>query len=1201
MKSTQSNLNDEEKVMNNNEKIIKNSYGELLSGCIKNKSSDMNTGDVYPCNDKNTKIVSIKNVYNNLYKTSDSLFFNEENEENKMENCIIRNDGRDMENKFSLYINNAENKDDNNINHNINNNINNNKNNNIYHNINNNIYHNINNNNYHNNIINDSAIINEHTSHGDRSSFLNNKNYNVSNCTNHAHNINLNEEKNEKVYMYRNENKEKIHNSNNKDYIQKSNEKNVSCKMEEETYRNNSYNIDSKNTDVKNNERDMCKTMVNNLSIKENKNYSYNSKKEERNPEHQYNIINEEEHVKLFKNMNLQEIKNVLSKNDASTLKILLCTDNHLGYKENNSIQKKDSFNSFEEILFIAKKLNVDMILNSGDLFHKNKVSEYTLFKSMYIIRKYCHINENDKEIQKDDNINNSVHSNDLNNDDKSIGEGILENEFYNMYNVQVKEIKNYKYEYYKNEHTVNRNNIFDDTNNYMSNKPSVQDKNGNLYKDDKKNTNNVKLLQKNDEMYNSDHPGEYLNYPNGSNKHFYEYGKEDNNDNNDDVNNDVNNDDDNDDDNNDDNNDDDNNNVNNDDDNIVILNMLKKNKGKITNKNKKKRVNNNNIFNSDNDDIHHIRHDDEHHNNYNEHDYYNDDCHFEEEQIKYYNKLKENNNEFFNKLKICPVNEKFKKLIPFYTIHGNHDYPYSYDYISPLDILNISNLINYIGKNNLNNIVVKPILLNKYKSKISIYAVGWMKDERLYRSFENNEVKFILPSDYKNRINILVLHQNRYIRNAYGNNTKNFIKESFIPKFIDLVIWGHEHFSKPYLEESILNSFYNIQLGSSVRTSICPNEYGDKFIGLLEIKNQRFRFLKINLETVRPFEMKDIKLADYELNFKSESVLKEFLHEQTHAILEKIKNNFSDEIKKYFLFKQLFHTKNKLETDSNKEHQNEYNNINNICTKKINVHLNDYQDENLYKSLISISKQDINNFFNNLKNEDFYSSTFIHFAFADHYDTFDLLKIKKDVYEKPLLKIKVEYDDVNIINTQLFGSLFINSIANPSEFLSFYRKKIRHRDIYNNNDNNDNINDNNNNNNNNGKNNMNHDTYNNNRNYNRLHEDEGDKDLHNMEYINEYNKVFDILFDYCDIKNKLLILDENVIMDTIQNFILNTNSSFNFNTNVTSDFTSINSMIDKSFKNKVESIEKQMANMSAENITDAYLTDLLKKINNTS
>ncbi|SOV20520.1 double-strand break repair protein MRE11,putative [Plasmodium sp. DRC-Itaito] len=1153
MESTHNNLNDEEKLMNHNEKSNKNFNGELLSGYIKNTSNDMNRGDVYPSNDKNTRIVSIKNVYNNMYKTSDSLFFKQENEEDQMENFIIRNDRRDIENKGNIYINN--------------------------------------------NNINDGVIINENKSYDNRSSILNdnnnnnhnnnnnNNNNNNSNCTYNVHNINLNEEKNEKIYY-----------SNNKEGIQKSNEKNVSSKKEEKSYTNNFSHTDSKNTVVTNNVTDPFKKMSNNSTIKENKKYITNSMVEERNREHRYNIINEQEHVKLFKNMNLEEIKNILSNNDPSTLKILLCTDNHLGYKENNSIQKKDSFNSFEEILFIAKKLNVDMILNSGDLFHKNKVSEYTLFKSMYIIRKYCHINENDKEIQKNDTVSNNVNCNDINNDDKSVKKGNEEldkldqldqldqldeeeeEEVCNMYNVQVKEIKNYKYEYYKNDHTVDRNNNvvntnnnFDDTISRLSSIPIVKNNNGDLYKDGTNNINNIKSLQKKNEMNNCDHSGDLnIEQNDDSNTNFYEKEEDYEDDN-------------------------------------IILNMLKKNKGKTMKTNKKKRQINN-IFDSDNDDIminqHHHHHNNDADGLDNVDDNYSDEIQFEEEQIKYYNELKENNKEFFNKLKICSVNEKFKKLIPFYTIHGNHDYPYSYEYISPLDILNISNLINYIGKNNLNNIIVKPILLNKYKSKISIYPIGWLKDERLYRSFENNEVKFILPSDYKNRINILVLHQNRYIRSAYGNNTKNFIKESFIPKFIDLVIWGHEHFSKPFLEESIFNSFYNLQLGSSVRTSICPNEYGDKFIGLLEIKNQRFRFIKINLETVRPFEMKEIKLADYELNFNLESVLKEFLHEQTHAILDKIKNNFLDEIKKYYLFKILFHTKNKLQIyTTNKECQDEYNNVD-LFTKKINEYLNDANDANQYKSLISISKEDVNNFYNNLKNEDFYSSTFIYFAFSDTYDTFDLLKIKKDVYEKPLLKIKVEYDDVNIINTQLFGSLFINIIANPSEFLSFYRKKIRQKDIYNDNNNNNKSN-NNNNNNNIGKKNNNDDTYNDNNNFNNNNnnrsDEEGDKDLHNMEYINEYNKVFDILFDYCDIKNKLSILNEYVIMDTIQNFILNTNSSFNSNTNVTSDFTSINSMVDKCFKNKVESIEKNLGDMSAENITDAYLTDILTKINHSS
>ena len=38
---------------------------------------------------------------------------------------------------------------------------------------------------------------------------------------------------------------------------------------------------------------------------------------------------------------------------------------------------------------------------------------------------------------------------------------------------------------------------------------------------------------------------------------------------------------------------------------------------------------------------------------------------------------------------------------------------------------------------------------------------------------------------------NILVLHQNRA---AHTQSAKNFIKDSFLPGFLDLVVWGHEH-----------------------------------------------------------------------------------------------------------------------------------------------------------------------------------------------------------------------------------------------------------------------------------------------------------------------------------------------------------------------------------------------------------------------
>ena len=44
---------------------------------------------------------------------------------------------------------------------------------------------------------------------------------------------------------------------------------------------------------------------------------------------------------------------------DADTFKILVSTDNHLGYNEECPIRAQDSFNSFEEVLQIAQEQQV--------------------------------------------------------------------------------------------------------------------------------------------------------------------------------------------------------------------------------------------------------------------------------------------------------------------------------------------------------------------------------------------------------------------------------------------------------------------------------------------------------------------------------------------------------------------------------------------------------------------------------------------------------------------------------------------------------------------------------------------------------------------------------------------------------------------------------------------------------------------------
>ncbi len=72
------------------------------------------------------------------------------------------------------------------------------------------------------------------------------------------------------------------------------------------------------------------------------------------------------------------------------TLRIMISTDNHLGYNERDAVRGMDSFAAFEEVLYLAKKYQCDMVLLAGDLFHENRPSRATLFRTMQIVRKYC-------------------------------------------------------------------------------------------------------------------------------------------------------------------------------------------------------------------------------------------------------------------------------------------------------------------------------------------------------------------------------------------------------------------------------------------------------------------------------------------------------------------------------------------------------------------------------------------------------------------------------------------------------------------------------------------------------------------------------------------------------------------------------------------------------------------------------------------
>lgn len=75
----------------------------------------------------------------------------------------------------------------------------------------------------------------------------------------------------------------------------------------------------------------------------------------------------------------------------ADTIRILVSTDNHVGYAERDANRRDDSWKTFHEVMCLAKEKDVDMVLLAGDLFHDNKPSRKAMFNVMRSIRMNCY------------------------------------------------------------------------------------------------------------------------------------------------------------------------------------------------------------------------------------------------------------------------------------------------------------------------------------------------------------------------------------------------------------------------------------------------------------------------------------------------------------------------------------------------------------------------------------------------------------------------------------------------------------------------------------------------------------------------------------------------------------------------------------------------------------------------------------------
>ncbi|KAJ3561970.1 hypothetical protein NPX13_g8742 [Xylaria arbuscula] len=171
---------------------------------------------------------------------------------------------------------------------------------------------------------------------------------------------------------------------------------------------------------------------------------------------------------------------------------------------------------------------------------------------------------------------------------------------------------------------------------------------------------------------------------------------------------------------------------------------------------------------------------------------------------------------------------------IPVFSIHGNHDDPSGQGNYCSLD------------------------LLQKGQTKLALYGISNVRDERMFRNFRDHRVKWFRPNQQSTDwFNLLAVHQNHHAHTA-----TSYLPENMLPEWLDLVVWGHEHECLIDPRHNPETGFHVMQPGSSVATSLVPGEAVAKHVAVVSVTGKDFSVEKHRLKTVRPFMAAEIVLS---------------------------------------------------------------------------------------------------------------------------------------------------------------------------------------------------------------------------------------------------------------------------------------------------------------------------------------------------